>query len=76
MHGNIFFYYKESNRLIALSQECVRGTLRDKTIILVTHQVDFLNNVDQILVCMNAFNFKNLNDINFRAVDLCVLYLT
>ncbi|XP_073302739.1 ABC transporter C family member 14-like [Primulina huaijiensis] len=31
-------------------KECVRGTLKDKTIILVTHQVDFLNNVDQILV--------------------------
>lgn len=31
-------------------KECVRGTLRDKTIILVTHQVDFLHNVDQILV--------------------------
>ncbi|KAL6500336.1 Multidrug resistance-associated protein 4 [Orobanche hederae] len=31
-------------------KECVRGALRDKTIILVTHQVDFLHNVDQILV--------------------------
>ncbi|KZV54371.1 ABC transporter C family member 4-like [Dorcoceras hygrometricum] len=31
-------------------KECVRGILRDKTILLVTHQVDFLNNVDQILV--------------------------
>ncbi|XP_073148828.1 ABC transporter C family member 4 [Henckelia pumila] len=31
-------------------KECVRGAFRDKTIILVTHQVDFLHNVDQILV--------------------------
>ncbi|KZV32355.1 ABC transporter C family member 14-like [Dorcoceras hygrometricum] len=31
-------------------KECARGALRDKTIILVTHQVDFLHNVDQILV--------------------------
>nr|QWN59132.1 ATP-binding cassette C transporter [Rehmannia glutinosa] len=31
-------------------KDCVRGALRDKTIILVTHQVDFLHNVDQILV--------------------------
>ncbi|CAA0828201.1 ABC transporter C family member 4 [Striga hermonthica] len=31
-------------------KECVRGALREKTIILVTHQVDFLHNVDQILV--------------------------
>ncbi|XP_071738320.1 ABC transporter C family member 4-like [Rutidosis leptorrhynchoides] len=31
-------------------KECVRGVLREKTILLVTHQVDFLHNVDLILV--------------------------
>ncbi|GKC82826.1 putative ABC-type xenobiotic transporter [Tanacetum coccineum] len=31
-------------------KECVRGVLRKKTVLLVTHQVDFLHNVDQILV--------------------------
>ncbi|KMT05991.1 hypothetical protein BVRB_7g164780 [Beta vulgaris subsp. vulgaris] len=31
-------------------KECVRGTLREKTVILVTHQVDFLHNADLILV--------------------------
>ncbi|CAI9105448.1 OLC1v1004373C1 [Oldenlandia corymbosa var. corymbosa] len=31
-------------------KECVRGALREKTILLVTHQVDFLHNVDLILV--------------------------
>ncbi|KAL5795592.1 hypothetical protein ACOSQ2_000412 [Xanthoceras sorbifolium] len=31
-------------------KECVRGALRGKTILLVTHQVDFLHNVDLILV--------------------------
>eukprot|EP00262_Sarcandra_glabra_P022233 TRINITY_DN97_c0_g1_i1.p1 TRINITY_DN97_c0_g1~~TRINITY_DN97_c0_g1_i1.p1 ORF type:complete len:1510 (+),score=157.17 TRINITY_DN97_c0_g1_i1:234-4763(+) len=31
-------------------KECIRGALKDKTIILVTHQVDFLHNADQILV--------------------------
>ncbi|XP_052623209.1 ABC transporter C family member 14 [Lactuca sativa] len=31
-------------------KECVRGILRDKTVLLVTHQVDFLHNVDLILV--------------------------
>ncbi|GAB2281544.1 ABC transporter C member 14 [Dionaea muscipula] len=31
-------------------KESVRGALRDKTVILVTHQVDFLHNVDLILV--------------------------
>ncbi|KAK9726300.1 hypothetical protein RND81_05G204600 [Saponaria officinalis] len=31
-------------------KECVRGALRDKTVILVTHQVDFLHNVDLIMV--------------------------
>ncbi|XP_058082150.1 ABC transporter C family member 14-like isoform X2 [Magnolia sinica] len=31
-------------------KECVRGVLKDKTILLVTHQVDFLHNADLILV--------------------------
>ncbi|XP_059625685.1 ABC transporter C family member 4 [Cornus florida] len=31
-------------------KECVRGVLKHKTILLVTHQVDFLHNVDLILV--------------------------
>ncbi|XP_071721308.1 ABC transporter C family member 14-like [Rutidosis leptorrhynchoides] len=31
-------------------KECVRGALRNKTVLLVTHQVDFLHNVDLILV--------------------------
>uniref|UniRef100_A0A803NQQ9 ABC-type xenobiotic transporter n=1 Tax=Cannabis sativa TaxID=3483 RepID=A0A803NQQ9_CANSA len=31
-------------------KKCVRGALKHKTIILVTHQVDFLHNVDLIMV--------------------------
>ncbi|CAI9118817.1 OLC1v1020436C1 [Oldenlandia corymbosa var. corymbosa] len=31
-------------------KECVRGVLKDKTILLVTHQVDFLHNADLIMV--------------------------
>ncbi|XXG54117.1 hypothetical protein AAC387_Pa03g2081 [Persea americana] len=31
-------------------KECVRGVLKDKTVILVTHQVDFLHNADLIMV--------------------------
>ncbi|KAF8401477.1 hypothetical protein HHK36_012416 [Tetracentron sinense] len=31
-------------------KECVRGILKDKTVLLVTHQVDFLHNVNLILV--------------------------
>ncbi|KAH9619018.1 hypothetical protein KSS87_012360 [Heliosperma pusillum] len=41
---------KTSQEIFDPFQECVRGALKDKTIILVTHQVDFLHNVDQILV--------------------------
>ncbi|KAF3324683.1 ABC transporter C family member 14-like protein [Carex littledalei] len=31
-------------------KECIRGALKDKTIVLVTHQVDFLHNADAIFV--------------------------
>ena len=34
-------------------QECVRGALKHKTILLVTHQVDFLHNADLILVSLS-----------------------
>ncbi|KAL5852402.1 hypothetical protein ACOSQ3_007520 [Xanthoceras sorbifolium] len=33
-----------------LYKECVRGALKDKTIVLVTHQVDLLHNADLILI--------------------------
>lgn len=36
-------------------QECVRGALKDKTILLVTHQVDFLHNADHIFVSCLCF---------------------
>ncbi|KAI5680436.1 hypothetical protein M9H77_01663 [Catharanthus roseus] len=35
-------------------KECIRGALREKTILLVTHQVDFLHNVDLILVMQDG----------------------
>lgn len=31
-------------------QDCVMAALEDKTVILVTHQVEFLSKVDRILV--------------------------
>ncbi|KAI4365693.1 hypothetical protein MLD38_021658 [Melastoma candidum] len=31
-------------------KECVRGVLKEKTVLLVTHQVDFLHNINLILV--------------------------
>jgi ABC-type transport system involved in cytochrome bd biosynthesis fused ATPase/permease subunit len=30
------------------------GALKDKTVLLVTHQVDFLHNVDSIMVCISS----------------------
>jgi hypothetical protein len=35
---------------IGLEQECIRGALKSKTVLLVTHQVEFLHGADQILV--------------------------
>nr|CAB3486518.1 unnamed protein product [Digitaria exilis] len=34
----------------AIFTECLKGILKNKTVILVTHQVDFLQNVDKIFV--------------------------
>ncbi|BBN11589.1 protein MpABCC11 [Marchantia polymorpha subsp. ruderalis] len=34
----------------ALFKQCIRGVLRSKTVLLVTHQVEFLHGADQILV--------------------------
>lgn len=33
-----------------VTQECVKGVLKKKTVILVTHQIDFLHEADNILV--------------------------
>ena len=33
-------------------QECLKGILKNKTVILVTHQVDFLQNVDTVFVSL------------------------
>lgn len=37
----------------------MRGALKGKTVILVTHQVDFLHNVDLILVSLSIFLFQS-----------------
>ncbi|KAG7967290.1 hypothetical protein I3843_08G093500 [Carya illinoinensis] len=48
-------------------KNCVRGALKGKTILLVTHQVDFLHNVDLILVMRDGMivqsgKYKVLHD--------------
>lgn len=47
-------------------KECVRGALKNKTILLVTHQVDFLHNVDLILVSV----FSVFSNIHFEKIEL------
>ncbi|KAF9613138.1 hypothetical protein IFM89_005709 [Coptis chinensis] len=46
-------------------KECVRGPLKNKTILLVTHQVDFLHNVDIILVMRDGMivQFGKYNEL-------------
>ncbi|CAD6264199.1 unnamed protein product [Miscanthus lutarioriparius] len=36
----------------AIFMECLKGILKNKTVLLVTHQVDFLQNVDTIIVSL------------------------
>ncbi|KAG7967291.1 hypothetical protein I3843_08G093600 [Carya illinoinensis] len=56
-------------------KKCVRGALKGKTILLVTHQVDFLHNVDLILVMKDGMivqsgKYKELYDsgMDFTAI--------
>ncbi|KAI5699855.1 hypothetical protein M8J75_009903 [Diaphorina citri] len=43
-----------------LFEDCISGFLKDKTRILVTHQLQYLNHVDQIGVLQAACDIKNL----------------
>ncbi|XP_052199207.1 ABC transporter C family member 14 [Diospyros lotus] len=56
-------------------KECVRGALKDKTILLVTHQVDFLHNIDVILVMRAGMVVQSgkYNDILESGVDFKAL---
>ncbi|KAA8549166.1 hypothetical protein F0562_000850 [Nyssa sinensis] len=56
-------------------KECVRGALKDKTILLVTHQVDFLHNVDHILVMRDGMIVQSgkYNDLLESGMDFKAL---
>ncbi|RDX70214.1 ABC transporter C family member 14, partial [Mucuna pruriens] len=56
-------------------QECVRGALQGKTIILVTHQVDFLHNVNLILVMRDGMIVQSgkYNDLLDSGMDFKAL---
>ena len=43
--------------VILVMQECVKGVLKKKTVILVTHQIDFLHEADSILVPAIIFSY-------------------
>lgn len=56
-------------------KECVRGALKGKTIVLVTHQVDFLHNVDRIVVMRDGMIVQSgrYNDLLDSGLDFGVL---
>ncbi|XP_057424445.1 ABC transporter C family member 14-like [Lotus japonicus] len=56
-------------------KECVRGALKGKTIILVTHQVDFLHNVDLIVVMRDGRIVQSgkYNDLLDSGLDFSAL---
>ncbi|KAK8718107.1 hypothetical protein V6N13_045353 [Hibiscus sabdariffa] len=56
-------------------KECVRGALKEKTILLVTHQVDFLHNVDLILVMRDGMivQLGKYNDLLDSGMDFGAL---
>ncbi|KAI9112741.1 hypothetical protein K1719_016244 [Acacia pycnantha] len=55
----------------AIFKECVRGALKGKTVILVTHQVDFLHNVDLIMVMRDGMIVESgrYNDLVNSGMD-------
>ncbi|KAF2314995.1 hypothetical protein GH714_037509 [Hevea brasiliensis] len=56
-------------------KECVRGALKGKTILLVTHQVDFLHNVDLIMVMRDGMIVQSgkYNDLMESGMDFGAL---
>ncbi|KAL6978401.1 Multidrug resistance-associated protein 4 [Sarracenia purpurea var. burkii] len=56
-------------------KECVRGVLKHKTILLVTHQVDFLHNIDLILVMRDGMIVQSgkYNDLLESGLDFKAL---
>ncbi|XAR58448.1 Xenobiotic-transporting ATPase [Bertholletia excelsa] len=56
-------------------KECVRGALKNKTILLVTHQVDFLHNIDLILVMRDGMITQSgkYNDLLESGMDFKAL---
>ncbi|PPS00035.1 hypothetical protein GOBAR_AA20628 [Gossypium barbadense] len=56
-------------------KECVRGALKEKTILLVTHQVDFLHNVDLIMVMRDGLIVQSgkYNDLLDSGLDFGAL---
>nr|GMD66758.1 ABC transporter C family member 14-like [Ipomoea batatas] len=52
-------------------KECVKGALKNKTTILVTHQIDFLHNVDLILVMRDGMIVQSgkYNDLLESGLD-------
>ncbi|OAY49526.1 ABC transporter C family member 4 [Manihot esculenta] len=56
-------------------RECVRGALKGKTILLVTHQVDFLHNVDLIMVMRDGMIVQSgkYNDLMESGMDFGAL---
>ncbi|OEL34624.1 ABC transporter C family member 4 [Dichanthelium oligosanthes] len=43
----------------AIFMECLKGILKNKTVLLVTHQVDFLQNVDTIIVMKDGLVIRS-----------------
>ena len=52
----VFGSNSRTNMIYMICQECIMGLLNSKTIIYVTHQVEFLPAADLILVSCSSLN--------------------
>ena len=59
-----------------LFQECLLGLLKSKTVIYITHQVEFLPDADLILVSDSRISWSRIQTTAFRQFTILLVFLS
>ncbi|XP_073110617.1 ABC transporter C family member 10 isoform X3 [Elaeis guineensis] len=65
----------DAHTATSLFNEYVMGALSEKTVLLVTHQVDFLPVFDSVLISQNAWMAANVDNPRVSVLQLIIVYL-